>query len=97
MVCPPDKNKVVRLADEILTDGFVIEIEPLILNAAPTAIMEFGENWEFIPPWGDTMNGKRTLRPFSLSHHKSASRVIALHLIVNIDLEDRARMHLIIR
>ena len=76
------------LADEILTDGFVTETEPLMLNASPKEIQQLQEGWAFIPPWGETVNGNRTLRPFSLCHHKSAARVITLHLIVNVFLED---------
>ena len=40
------------------------------------------------PPWGDMLNGKPTLRPFSIIHHKSAARVIALHLLVNVFMEE---------
>ena len=33
MVCVPSVEKCLKLADEILTDGFITETEPLILNA----------------------------------------------------------------
>ena len=77
-----------KLADEIPTDGFVAETEPLLLNASPKEIQQLQEGWAFIPPWGETVNGKRTLRPFSLCHHKSAARVSTLHLIVHVLCED---------
>ncbi len=88
MVCPPSMERVMKLADEILTDGFVTETEPLMLNASPKEIQQLQEGWAFFPPWGETVNGNRTLRPFSLCHHKSAARVITLRLIVNVFLED---------
>ena len=86
MVCEPTLDKVLKLADEILTDGFVTDTEPLLLNVSPTAVEKHG--LECIPPWGETVNGKPSLRPFSVCHHKSAARVIALHLLLNVFLEE---------
>ena len=36
MVCEPTKDKILKLADEILTDGFVTDTEPLLLDVSPT-------------------------------------------------------------
>ena len=82
MVCEPTIDKIMKLVDEILTDGFVTDTEPLLLNVSPTQM----ENQVLlgIPPWGEMVNGKPSLRPFSVCHHKSAARVIALHLLVNV-------------
>ena len=86
MVCEPPIEKILKLADEILTDGFVTDTEPLILNVTPTQMEE--EGLKGIPPWGAMVDGVQSLRPFSVSHHKSASRVIALHLVLNAFLEE---------
>ena len=77
-----------ELADEILADGCVTETEPPMPNASPTELRQPQEGWAFITPWGETVNGNRTLRPLSLCHHKSAARVITLHLIVNVALAE---------
>ena len=86
MVCEPPIEKILKLADEILTDGFVTDTEPLILNVTPTQMEE--EGLKGIPPWGAMVDGVQSLRPFSVCHHKSASRVIALHLVLNAFLEE---------
>ena len=86
MVCEPTKDKILKLADEILTDGFVTDTEPLILNATPTQMEE--EGLKGIPPWGAMVDGVESLRPFSVCHHKSAARVIALHLLLNVFMEE---------
>lgn len=86
MVCEPPIQKILKLADEILTDGFVTDTEPLILNVTPTQMEE--EGLKGIPPWGAMVDGVQSLRPFSVCHHKSASRVIALHLVLNAFLEE---------
>ena len=86
MVCEPPIEKILKLADEILTDGFVTDTEPLILNVTPTQMEE--EGLKGIPPWGAMIDGVQSLRPFSVCHHKSASRVIALHLVLNAFLEE---------
>ena len=86
MVCEPPTEKILKLADEILTDGFVTDTEPLILNVTPTQMEE--EGLKGIPPWGAMVDGVQSLRPFSVCHHKSASRVIALHLVLNAFLEE---------
>ena len=86
MVCEPPIEKILKLADEILTDGFVTDTEPLILNVTPTQMEE--EGLKGFPPWGAMVDGVQSLRPFSVCHHKSASRVIALHLVLNAFLEE---------
>jgi hypothetical protein len=86
MVCEPTVDKVLKLADEILTDGFVTDTEPLLLNVTPAVIEQAGLLG--IPPWGETVNGYPYLRAFSLCHHKSAVRVIALHLLLNVIMEE---------
>ena len=86
MVCEPPIEKILKLADEILTDGFVTDTEPLILNVTPTQMEE--EGLKGIPPWGAMVDGVQSLRPFSVCHHKSASRVIALHLVLNAFLKE---------
>ena len=89
MVCEPPLDKILKLADSILTDGFVTETEPLLLDVSPTHLEEATvHTYDSIPPWGDAVNGQRSLRIFSLCHHKSASRVIALHVLVNMFMED---------
>ena len=86
MVCEPTKDKILKLADEILTDGFVTDTEPLILNVTPMQMEQQG--LEGISPWGAMVDGVASLRPFSVCHHKSAARVIALHLLLNVFLEE---------
>ena len=86
MVCEPPIEKILKLADEILTDGFVIDTEPLILNVTPTQMEE--EGLKGIPLRCAMVDGVQSLRPFSVCHHKSASRVIALHLVLNAFLEE---------
>ena len=88
MVCEPTIDKIMKLVDEILTDGFVTDTEPLILNVTPMQMEQQG--LEGIPPWGATVgvDGSASLRPFSVCHHKSAARVIALHLLLNVFMEE---------
>ena len=86
MVCEPTKDKILKLADEILTDGFVTDTEPLILNVTPMQMEQQG--LEGISPWGAMVDGVASLRPFSVCHHKSAARVIALHLLLNVFMEE---------
>ena len=86
MVCEPTIDKIMKLVDEILTDGFVTATEPLLLNVTPAVIEQAGLLG--IPPWGETVNGYPSLRAFSLCHHKSAVRVIALHLLLNVIMEE---------
>ncbi len=86
-VCPPSMERCLKLADEILTDGFVTDTEALMLNVAKNDMAAAGTPG--IPPWGEmTESGQQTLRAFSLCHHKSAARVATLHLLVNIFLEE---------
>ena len=86
MVCEPAIDNILKLADEILTDGFVTDTEPLILNVTPMQMEQQG--LEGISPWGAMVDGVASLRPFSVCHHKSAARVIALHLLLNVFLEE---------
>ena len=80
MVCEPTIEKILKLADEILTKGFVTDTEPLILNVTPTQMEQQG--LKGIPPWGATIDGSDSIRPFSVCHHKSSARVTALHLVL---------------
>ena len=85
MLQVPAMERCMKLADEILTDGFVTNTEPLMLNGSRRDTM--GD--DFVPPWGDkTDGGKPTLRAFSVCHHKSAARSATLHLLVNIFMEE---------
>ena len=86
MVCEPIVDKILKLVDEILTDGFVTDTEPLLLNVTPIQMEQQG--LPGIPPWGVMMNGVASLRPFSVCHHKSAARVLALHLLLNVFMEE---------
>ena len=89
MVCEPTLDKVLKLVDEITTDGFVTDTEPLLLDVSPTHVEAASVlTQDSIPPWGDVVNGKQSLRVFSLCHHKSASRVVALHILVNVFMEE---------
>ena len=92
MVCEPTKDKILKLADEILTDGFVTDTEPLILNVTPMQMEKEMLNVDLmeegISPWGAMVDGVASLRPFSVCHHKSAARVIALHLLLNVFMEE---------
>ena len=88
MVCEPTKDKILKLADEILTDGFVTDTEPLILNVTPMQMEKEVDLMEGISPWGAMVDGVQSLRPFSVCHHKSAARVIALHLLLNVFMEE---------
>ena len=36
MVCEPTVDKILKLADEVLTGGFVTDTEPLLLDVSPT-------------------------------------------------------------
>ena len=80
MVCEPAIDNILKLADEILTDGFVTDTEPLILNVTPTQMEKQG--FKGIPPWGAAVDGSASIRPFSACHHKSAARVTELHLVL---------------
>ena len=86
MVCEPTIDKIMKLVDEILTDGFVTDTEPLILNVTPMQMEK--EGLKGISPWGAMVDGVASLRPFSVCHHKSAARVIALHLLLNVFMEE---------
>ena len=86
MVCEPIVDNILKLVGEILIDGFVTDTEPLLLNVSPTQMENQG--LPGIPPWGEMVNGKPSLRPFSVCHHKSAARVIALHILVNVFMEE---------
>ena len=86
MVCEPPLDKVLKLVDEITTDGFVTDTEPLILNVTPMQMEK--EGLKGISPWGAMVDGVASLRPFSVCHHKSAARVIALHLLLNVFMEE---------
>ena len=89
MVCEPTVDKILKLADEIMTDGFVTDTEPLLLDVSPTHLEAASSQMsESIPPWGDVVNGKPSLRAFSVCHHKSAARVIALHIPLNVFMEE---------
>ena len=89
MVCEPTLDKVLKLADEIMTDGFVTDTEPLLLDVSPTHVEAASVlTQESVPPWGDVVNGYPSLRVFSLCHHKSASRVVALHILLNVFMEE---------
>ena len=89
MVCEPITDKVLKLADEIMADGFVTHTEPLQLDVSPTHLEAASVlTHESIPPWGDVVNGYPSLRVFSLCHHKSASRVVALHILLNVFMEE---------
>ena len=89
MVCEPFLGKILKLADSIMTDGFVTETEHPLLDVSTTHVDEAAVHaYDSIPPWGDVVNGERSLRIFSLCHHKSASRVIALHVLLNVFMED---------
>ena len=81
----PSTERCLKLADEILTDGFLSEAEPLQVNCP----LNHGLGWEdFIPPWGaSTAEGKPTLRPFSVWHHKSALRASTAMVICHLFAE----------
>ena len=52
MVCEPALDKILKLADSILTDGFVTETEPLLLEFSPTHLEEATvHTYDSIPPW----------------------------------------------
>ena len=51
MVCEPTLDKVLKLADEVMTDGFVTDTEPLLLDVSPTHLeAASSEMFESIPP-----------------------------------------------
>ena len=86
MVCEPPIEKILKLADEILADGFVTDTEPLILNVTPTQMEE--EGLKGIPLWGAKVDGVASLHPFNVCHHKSAALVIALHLLLIVFIQE---------
>ena len=88
MVCEPAIDNILKLADEILTDGFVTDTEPLILNVTPMQMEKEVVLMEGISPWGAMVDGVASLRPFSVCHHKSAARVIALHLLLIVFIQE---------
>ena len=52
MVCEPTTDKVLNLVDEIMTDGFVTDTEPLLLDVSPTHLEEATvHTYDRIPPW----------------------------------------------
>ena len=59
MVCEPTIDEIMKLVDEILTDGFVTDTEPLLLDVSPTRMdaIQGIQNMAGIPPWGDLVNG----------------------------------------
>ena len=89
MVYEPTADTILKLVDEILIDGFDIDSDPLLLDVSPTHLECASVHTNgSVPPWGDVVNGCRSLRAFSLGHHKSASRVVALHILLNMFLEE---------
>ena len=86
MVCEPTIEQILKLADDILTKGFVTDTEPLILNVTPMQMEQQG--LESIPPWGAMVDGVPSIRPFSVCHHRSAARVIALHLLLIVFIQE---------
>ena len=86
IVCEPNIEKILKLADEILTKGFVTDTEPLILRVTPTQMEQQGLGG--IPAWGAMVDGVPYIRPFSVCHHKSAARVIALHLLLIVFIQE---------
>ena len=42
---------------------------------------------EGIPLWGAMVDGVASPHPFNVCHHKSAARVIALHLLLIVFME----------
>ena len=42
MVCEPTLDKALKLADEIMTDGFVTDTEPLLLDVTPLQLEKGG-------------------------------------------------------
>ena len=85
MVCEPTIDKILKVADEILTDGFATDTEPLILNVTPTQMEQQG--LKGIPPWGAMVDGVASLRPFSVCHRQSAARVVALHILLIVFIQ----------
>ena len=82
----PSTEKCQRLADEILTDGFLSDAERLQANCPANHALEWQD---VIPPWGaSTPDGKPTLRPFSVWHHKSALRISTAMVICHLFVED---------
>ena len=43
---------------------------------------------EGIPLWGAMVDGVASLHPFKVCHHESAARVIALHLLLIVFMEE---------
>ena len=85
MLQVPAIELCMKLADQLITDGFVTDTEPLMLNGSRHDTMCD----DFVPPWGDKMDGgKPTLRALSGRHRKYAARSATLHLLVNIFIEE---------
>ena len=59
MLQVPAMERCMKLADEILTDGFVTDTEPLMLNGSRYDTMGDG----FVPPWGDKTDGGQADAP----------------------------------
>ena len=92
--CPrePASVYVVRqLVDSIMTDGFLTEHEPLrICSGGPEEMARAAREavGDMEPPWKQVS----AVLPMCLGHHKSASRVAALHLIVQLFIDDEVDM-----
>ena len=71
MVCEPTIDKIMKLVDEILTDGFVTDTEPLILNVTP---MRWSSR-----AWKAFRRGVRWLMGLHLSAHSVCATTSPRH------------------
>ena len=67
VVCEPTADKISRFVDDIVTDGFVTDTEPLILDVSPTHLEAASlEVSELNSSWGDVVKGEPSHRAFSV-------------------------------
>ena len=88
---PSSVHVVKQLIDSIMTDGFKSCLEPLLVCTGGTDELtkrgrEAVGDSEF--PWV----GHSTIPPMSIGHHKSASRIASLLLIVQLFVDDQVDM-----
>ena len=89
---PPAANVCNQVIDVIMTDAFDTNTNPVkVCSGGPARLSEAGraQVGDAAAPWSAAGNA---IRPFSVGHHKSATRLSCLHLIVHLFLEDEVDM-----
>ena len=87
---PTSIKRALRLADEIMTDGFVTAADPLqILHGSDSEMKQVGLKTE--APWVEEAS-LDVIPPLSNLHHKSQGRVAMLQMIVSMIMDDEVNL-----